>query len=176
MLLKNGWENANKGKKFLPEQDKFKFFYQSEISLEDAIAMIQTFEITRQNIKRIEKLTKSVTKKIDDNKGGESVINDDKKRITYKHLLAVYRVQKQREEELKFLKMKKNYDPAAAIIPALNSVGTNATETDPRFKNIQSIKDVRDSRKQAQYEKQEEFKKYKEDLENQIKEIEGELI
>lgn len=156
----------------LPEQDKIKNFYVADMSLEDAISVIQNFEISRQNIKRIEKLTK-VTKKVEENKGGENMVSEEKKKATYRHLLAVYKVQKLREEELKFLKMKKNYDPTAAIIPALNAVGTNSTENDERFKDIESPSKVREIRKVAQREKEEEFQKYQQELEDQIKLIEG---
>ena len=101
------------------------------------------------------------------------MVNEEKKRLTYKHLLAVYKVQKLREEELIFLKAKKNLDPTAAIIPALNAVGTNPTEDDERFKDIPNTKQVREQRKQMQDEREKEFKTYNEELEKQIQEIES---
>ena len=69
--------------------------------------------------------------------------------------------------------MKKNFDPTAAIIPALNAVGTNPTEDEDEFKNhVHYPEEIRMERKQKQLEKEELFKKYTEDLENQIHDIE----
>ena len=51
LLLENSLKRANGDT--LPEEDRTKFFYHMDISFEDAISMLQNFEICRQNIKRI---------------------------------------------------------------------------------------------------------------------------
>ena len=173
ILLEEGLKRVNGGVPALPEEDKTKFFFNVDLGFEDAISIIQNFEICRQNIRRISAQLKFASKKADDQIGGQVLVSEEKKSLILQHLIAIQKVKQMKDDELKFLKMKNNSIEEAAIIPALNSVGTNLTEKDEKFANLKSPAEVRKDRKEIQKEKERDFNQYSKDMENSIKTIEG---
>lgn len=172
ITLDEGLKRVNGGLA-LPEEDKIKFFFHTDLGFEDAISVIQNFEICRQNIKRINTQLKYASKKADDQMGGQALVSEEKKKLILQHLIAVQKVKQMRDDELKFLKMKKNSIEEAAIIPALNSIGTNFTEKDERFSKLKSPAEVRKDRKEIQKERQRDFEEYEKSLEEQIQVVNG---
>ena len=173
ILLEEGLKRVNNGK-ILEEEDKTKFFYHVDLQFEEAVSILQNFEICRQNIKRISAQLKFASKKNEEQSGNNQVlVGDEKRAMILKHLIAIQKVKQIREDELKFLKMKKNSIEEAAIIPALNSIGANPTEKEEQFMNLKSPQEVRKDRKEIQKEKERDYEKYLSDMENSIKVIEG---
>ena len=174
ITLEEGLKRINKGIPALPEIDRTNFFYDKNFGFEDAISMLQNFELGRQNIRRINTQLKIASRKADDQMGNQMlVVSEEKKSLIMQHLIAIQKVKHQSEEELKFLKMKKNSIEEAAIIPALNSVGTNLTEKDERYANLKSPNEVRKDRKEIQKERQKDFDQYNINLEKSIEAIQG---
>ena len=173
ILLEEGLKRVNNGNT-LPEEDKTKFFYHVDLQFEDAIKMLQNFEIGRQNISRISTQLKYAMKKDKEQIGStQAIVSDEKKVIILQHLIAIQKVKQIREEEMKFLRMKKYSLEEAAIIPALNSIGTNPTEKDEEFSMIQSPEEVRKNRKEIQKERERDYEKYLKQLEESINNVEG---
>ena len=159
----------------LPEEDRTKFFYHVDLSFDDAIHMLQNFEICRQNIKRITQKLKYELKKEKDLMagGGQTLASEERRSIILQHLVAIQKVKQIKEEEMKFLKMKKNSLEENLIIPALNSIGTNPTEKDEVFSNLKSPEEIRKNRKEIQKERQRDYEEYLKNLEKTINETEG---
>ena len=159
----------------LPEEDRTKFFYHVDLSFDDAIHMLQNFEICRQNIKRITQKLKYELKKEKDlmTGGGQTLASEERRSIILQHLVAIQKVKQIKEEEMKFLKMKKNTLEENLIIPALNSIGTNPTEKDEVFSNLKSPAEIRKNRKEIQKERQRDYEEYLKNLEKSINETEG---
>lgn len=66
----------------LPELDITNFFFKFELNLDDAIKILQNFEVGRQNTKRITKSLKLAQTKNDDNSSDKKVLmDDDRKKI-----------------------------------------------------------------------------------------------
>mgnify|MGYP000571648234 FL=1 len=66
----------------LPELDITNFFFKFELNLDDAIKILQNFEVGRQNTKRITKSLKLAQTKNDDNTSDKKVLmDDDRKKI-----------------------------------------------------------------------------------------------
>jgi len=173
ILLEEGLKRTNNGL-VLPEEDKTKFFFHVDLSFEDSISMLQNFEICRQNIKRISAQLKFASKKNEENiNQGQVLVSEEKKSMILQHLIAIQKIKQIREDELKFLKMKKNSIEEAAIIPALNSIGSNPTEKEEKFQNLKSPDEVRKDRKEIQKEKERDYDQYLIDMENSIKNVEG---
>ena len=172
IILNEGLKRINNGI-VLPEEDKIKSFFDINLNFEDSISIIQNFEICRQNIRRISAQLKFASKKADDQITGQVLVSEEKKSLILQHLIAIQKVKQIRDEELKFLKMKNNSIEDAAIIPALNSIGTNLTEKEEKFMNLKSPSEIRKDRKEIQKEKEKDFHQYENDLENSIKIIEG---
>jgi hypothetical protein len=112
----------------------------------------------RQNLKRISKALKLAQKKIETDMGGDKKIlmEDERKKLVYDHLISLYKVRKTREEEQKFLKM----------LP-------NDTHDKEEQYGVKIAEETRKNRKIIQREKQEEYDKYKKDLSKNIQLIEG---
>ena len=159
----------------LPEEDRTKFFYHVDIGFEDSISMLQNFEICRQNIKRITQKLKYELKKEKDvlAGGGQTLASEERRSIILHHLVAIQKVKQIKDEEMKFLKMKKKSLEESLMIPALNSIGTNPTEKDEIFSNLKSPEEIRKIRKEIQKERQRDYEDYLKDLEKNIKEVEG---
>ena len=173
LLLENGLKRVNGNT--LPEEDRTKFFYHVDLSFDDAVCMLQNFEIGRQNVKRISQKLKFEMKKEKDPMagGGQTLASEERKSIILQHLVAIQKIKQIREEEMKFLKMKKNTLEENLLIPALNSIGTNPTEKDEVFSNIKSPEEIRKNRKEIQKERQRDYDEYLKNLEKSIKEVEG---
>ena len=153
LLLENALKRVNGNT--LPEEDRTKFFYHADLTFDDAISMLQNFEIGRQNIKRItQKLKYELKKEKDPIAGGQTLASEERKSIILQHLVAIQKVKQIKEEEMKFLRMKKYSLEESAMIPALNSIGTNPTEKDEIFSNIKTPEEVRKNRKEIQKERQ----------------------
>ena len=173
ILLESGLKRVNNGL-ILPEEDKFKFFYHVEMNFEDAISMLQNFELCRQNIGRIEESLKLASKKNEEQMGGGQIlVSEEKKMITLQHLIAIQKVKQLKEEEMKFLRMKKMTHEESTMVPALNSVGTNPTEKEEKFANVPSPEEVRKNRKEIQKEREREYEDFLIDMEKSISNIEG---
>ena len=171
LLLENGLKRVNGNT--LPEEDRTKFFYHVDLSFEDAICMLQNFEICRQNIKRISQKLKYEMKKEKDpiSGGGQTLASEERRSIILQHLVAIQKVKQSREEEMMFLRMKKfSFEDN---MPALNSIGTNPTEKDEIFSNIRSPEEIRKNRKEIQKERQRDYEEYLKSLEKSINEVEG---
>lgn len=153
LLLENGLKRLNGNT--LPEEDRTKFFYHVDLTFDDAVCMLQNFEIGRQNIKRITQKLKFEMKKEKDPMagGGQTLAAEERKNIILQHLVAIQKIKQIREEEMKFLRMKKNTLEENLAIPALNSIGTNPTEKDEVFSNIKSPDEIRKNRKEIQKRK-----------------------
>ena len=173
ILLENSLQRANGNT--LPEEDRTKFFYHVDLTFDDAISMLQNFEIGRQNIKRITQKLKYELKKEKDPiaGGGQTLASEERRSIIVQHLVAIQKVKQIKDEEMKFLRMKKNSLSENLLIPALNSIGTNPTEKDEIFSNIKSPEEVRKNRKEIQKERQRDYDEYLKNLEKSINEVEG---
>ena len=173
LLLENGLKRVNGNT--LPEEDRTKFFYHVDLSFDDAVCMLQNFEIGRQNVKRISQKLKFELKKEKDPMagGGQTLASEERKSIILQHLVAIQKIKQIREEEMKFLRMKKNTLEENLLIPALNSIGTNPTEKDEVFSNIKSPEEIRKNRKEIQKERQRDYNEYLKNLEKSINEVEG---
>ena len=173
LLLENGLKRLNGNT--LPEEDRTKFFYHVDLTFDDAVCMLQNFEIGRQNIKRITQKLKFEMKKEKDPMagGGQTLAAEERKNIILQHLVAIQKIKQIREEEMKFLRMKKNTLEENLAIPALNSIGTNPTEKDEVFSNIKSPDEIRKNRKEIQKERQRDYDEYLKNLEKSINEVEG---
>ena len=173
LLLENGLKRVNGNT--LPEEDRTKFFYHVDLSFDDAVCMLQNFEIGRQNVKRISQKLKFELKKEKDPMagGGQTLASEERKSIILQHLVAIQKIKQIREEEMKFLRMKKNTLEENLLIPALNSIGTNPTEKDEVFSNIKSPEEIRKNRKEIQKERQRDYDEYLKNLEKSINEVEG---
>ena len=173
LLLDNGLKRKHGNT--LPEEDRIKFFYHVDFSFDDAICMLQNFEIARQNIKRISQKIKYEKKKEKDpiSGGGQTLASEERRSIILQHLVAIQKVKQIKEEEMKFLRMKKNTLEENLVIPALNSIGTNPTEKDEVFSNIKSPEEIRKNRKEIQKERQRDYEEYLKTLEKSINEVEG---
>ena len=172
ILLENSLQRANGNT--LPEEDRTKFFFHADLTFDDAISMLQNFEIGRQNIKRItQKLKYELKKEKDPIAGGQTLASEERKSIILQHLVAIQKVKQIKEEEMKFLRMKKYSLEESSMIPALNSIGTNPTEKDEIFSNIKTPEEVRKNRKEIQKERQRDYDEYLKNLEKSINEVEG---
>ena len=174
LLLENGLKRINGNT--LPEEDKTKFFYHVDLGFEDAICILQNFEIGRQNIKRIAHRLKLEMKREKDpiSGGGQTLASEERRSIILQHLVAIQKVKQMKEEEMQFLRMKKiNSLEDNVYIPALNSIGTNPTEKDEVFSNIKSPEEIRKNRKEIQKERQRDYEEYLKTLEKSINEVEG---
>lgn len=66
----------------LPEVDITNFFFKFELNFDDAIKILQNFEVGRQNTKRITKSLKLAQTKNDENTADKKVLmDDDRKKI-----------------------------------------------------------------------------------------------
>ena len=66
----------------LPEVDVTNFYFKFDLNFEDAIKILQNFEVGRQNIKRITKPLKLTQKQNDENNYDKKVtLEDDRKKI-----------------------------------------------------------------------------------------------
>ncbi len=75
----------------LPEIDITNFFFKFDLNFEDAIKILQNFEVGRQNMKRITKSLKLAQKKSDDNPTEKKVLlEEDRKKVEY--VLYIYYV------------------------------------------------------------------------------------
>ena len=173
LLLENGLKRLNGNT--LPEEDRTKFFYHVDLTFDDAVCMLQNFEIGRQNIKRITQRILFEMKRVKDVMpgGGQTLAAEEKKNMNLQHLVAIQKVKQIREEEMKFLRMKKYTLEENLTIPALNSIGTNPTEKDEIFSNIKSPDEIRKNRKEIQKERQRDYDEYLKNLEKSINEVEG---
>lgn len=170
ILLDKNLERVNNT---LPEEDKEKFFFQVDMDFEKAIEILQNTEICRQNNRRINAQIKFANKKNDENLGGQQIqVAEEKRAMLLQHLMALQKVKDLREEEMKFLRMKKVSFEELMSTPALNSVGTNPTEKDMRFNNVLSPEEVRKNRKVEQKSKEDEYEQYLKDLEGEIMKVE----
>ena len=159
----------------LPEEDRTKFFYHVDITFDESISILQNFEICRQNIKRITQKLKYELKKEKDPiaGGGQTLAAEERRSIVLQHLVAIQKVKQIKEEEMKFLRMKKNTFEENLMIPALNSIGTNPTEKDEIFSNLKSPEEIRKNRKEIQKERERDYQDYLKNLEKSINEVEG---
>ena len=159
----------------LPEEDRTKFFYHVDITFDESISILQNFEICRQNIKRITQKLKYELKKEKDPiaGGGQTLAAEERRSIVLQHLVAIQKVKQIKEEEMKFLRMKKNTFEENLMIPALNSIGTNPTEKDEIFSNLKSPEEIRKNRKEIQKESERDYQDYLKNLEKSINEVEG---
>jgi len=132
----------------LPEQDVTKIFYKINLGFEDAVRILQNFEMGRQNLNRVNKTLKLAQKKIDSETGGEKKIlmEDEKKKLVVEHIVALHKMRKAKEEELKFLKM--------------SSENKNSEETI----GVQLAEENRKQRKLIQKEKLFDYNKYKNNM------------
>jgi len=159
----------------LPEEDRTKFFYHVDITFDESISILQNFEICRQNIKRITQKLKYELKKEKDPiaGGGQTLAAEERRSIILQHLVAIQKIKQIKEEEMKFLRMKKNTFEENLLIPPLNSIGTNPTEKDEIFSNLKSPDEIRKNRKEIQKERQRDYQDYLKNLEKSINEVEG---
>ena len=136
---------------------------------------MQNFEICRQNIKRITQKLKYELKKEKDPiaGGGQTLAAEERRSIILQHLVAIQKIKQIKEEEMKFLRMKKNTFEENLMIPALNSIGTNPTEKDEIFSNLKSPEEIRKNRKEIQKERERDYQDYLKNLEKSINEVEG---
>ena len=173
LLLDNGLKRKNGNT--LPEEDRIKFFYHVDFSFDDAICMLQNFEIGRQNIKRISQKLKYEQKKEKDPSvgGGQTLASEERRSIILQHLVAIQKVKKIKDDEMKFLRMKEYSLEENPYIYALNSIGTNPTEKDDIFSNIKSPEEIRKNRKEIQKERQRDYDEYLKTLGKSINEVEG---
>ena len=173
LLLDNGLKRKNGNT--LPEEDRIKFFYHVDFSFDDAICMLQNFEIGRQNIKRISQKLKYEQKKEKDPSvgGGQTLASEERRSIILQHLVAIQKVKKIKDDEMKFLRMKEYSLEENPYIYALNSIGTNPTEKDDIFSNIKSPDEIRKNRKEIQKERQRDYDEYLKTLGKSINEVEG---
>ena len=173
LLLENSLKRANGDT--LPEEDRTKFFYHMDISFEDAISMLQNFEICRQNIKRITQTINYELKKTKDTLAGagQTLASEERKTIILQHLVAIQKVKQLKEEESQFLRMKKYPLEQYIEDSALNSIGTNPTEKDKRFSDLKQPEVIRKNRKEIQKERQRDYEDYLKKLEKNIKDVEG---
>jgi len=66
----------------LPEKDVTNFFFKFDFNFEDAIKILQNFEVGRQNMKRITKSLRLAQKKTDDNPSDKKVLlEEDRKKV-----------------------------------------------------------------------------------------------
>ena len=161
LLLENSLKRANGNT--LPEEDR------------TTISMLQNFEIGRQNIKRITQKLKYESNRMKDPiaGGGQTLASEERKSLILHHLVAIQKVKQIKEDEMKFLRMKKKTLQDQILLPTLNSIGTNPTEKDEIFSNIKSPEEVRKNRKEIQKERQRDYDEYLKDLEKSINEVEG---
>ena len=173
LLLENSLKRANGNT--LPEEDRTKFFYHVDLTFDDAISMLQNFEIGRQNIKRITQKLKYESNRMKDPiaGGGQTLASEERKSLILHHLVAIQKVKQIKEDEMKFLRMKKKTLQDQILLPTLNSIGTNPTEKDEIFSNIKSPEEVRKNRKEIQKERQRDYDEYLKNLEKSITEVEG---
>jgi hypothetical protein len=136
----------------LAENDIKKVFFNINLNMEDAVRIIQNFELGRQNLKRIGKSLKLAHKILDNDLGTEKKIlmEDEKKKLVVEHLVSLHKIKRAKEDELKFLKM----------IPD-DKVETEVTGSKLAEEN-------RKQRKLIQKEKQDEYDNYKNDMSNNI--------
>lgn len=141
----------------LPEEDVTKFFFNVNLTIEDSIKILQNFEMGRQNLKRISKALKLAQKKIETDMGGDKKIlmEDERKKLVFEHLISLYKVRKTREEELKFLKM----------LPS-------DSDKEDQY-GVKIAEETRNNRKIIQREKDEDYEKFKKDLTKNIQLVEG---
>ena len=99
LLLENGLKRVSGNT--LPEEDRTKWFYKIDLSFDDAISMLQNFEIGRQNIKRITQKLKYELKKEKDpiSGGGQTLASEERRSIILQHLVAIQKVKQLKEEE-----------------------------------------------------------------------------
>ena len=172
LLLENGLKRVYGNT--LPEDEGTKLFYFVDFGFEDAICMIQNFEICRQNLKRISRqLELEKRGNIPINPGGPTLASEERKSLIMQHLVAFQKVKKYKEEEMVFLRMKKNTFEDIEDYPPLNSIGTNPTEKDEVFSNIKPPEEIRKNRKEIQKERQRDYDEYLKTLEKSINEVEG---
>ena len=173
LLLENGLKRVYGNT--LPERDTTKLFYHVSFGFDDAVCMLQNFEICRQNIKRISQRLKYEMKKEKDpiSGGGQTLATEERRSIILQHLVAIQKIKQIKEEEMEFLRMKKISLEDSTNIHALNSIGTNPTEDDKVFSNIKSPEEIRKIRKEIQKEKQKDYEEYLKTLEKSINEVEG---
>jgi len=136
----------------LPEQDVTKIFYKINLTFEDAVKILQNFEMGRQNLKRVSKALKLSQKRLENESGGEKKIlmEDEKKKLVVEHIVALHKMRKGKEEELKFLKM----------LPDDKASGYDI--------GIELAEENRKQRKLLQKEKLAEYEKYKNNLINNV--------
>lgn len=136
----------------LPEQDVNKIFYKIDLTFDDAVRLLQNFEMGRQNLKRVSKTLKLAQKKIENESGGEKKIlmEDEKKKLVVEHIVALHKMRKAKEEELKFLKM----------LPEDKSSGQDI--------GVELAEENRKQRKLVQKEKIAEYEKYKNNMINNV--------
>jgi len=138
----------------LAEEDVTKFFFNVNLNIEEAVKVIQNFEMSRQNLKRISKALKLAHKKIETDLGSENKIlmEDERKRLVIEHLISIYKVKKTREDEMKFLKMLPDGEDNL---------------------DLRIAEENRKNRKVVQIEKELEYNNYKKDLASNIELVEG---
>jgi len=66
----------------LPEKDVMNFFFKFDLNFDEAIKILQNFEVGRQNMKRITKSLRLAQKKTDDNPSDKKVLlEEDRKKV-----------------------------------------------------------------------------------------------
>ena len=99
--LRNGEEGSTVPS--MPEKDNTKFFFQSDMNVEEAIRIIQNFETSRQNLSRINIPLKTVKQKkkleAESNMGEKKLYPEEElKKALVEHMIAYKKMNKNREE------------------------------------------------------------------------------
>jgi len=155
--LRNGEEGSTVPS--MPEKDNTKFFFQSDMNVEEAIRIIQNFETSRQNLSRINIPLKTVKQKkkleAESNMGEKKLYPEEElKKALVEHMIAYKKMNKNREEEKEFLKM----------IPESKS---------DKKTSIEEANEIAKNRKVIQQQKEKEYEEYKNSLIEKIKLIQG---
>ena len=91
----------------LPEEDIYQKHYIMDVKFDEAICILQNFEMARQGLTRVEKLIKEENKKTFDHDIGTKVIigEDESKKLVIENIISHYKLKHVKYNEIELLKM-----------------------------------------------------------------------
>lgn len=143
----------------LPEEDIYTKHYIVDLSFNEAINILQNFEMARQGLKRVDKIIKEEAKKATDHDiGAKSIIGEvESKNLIMENIIAHYKLKKNRYDEMELLRM----------IPQDTSANDSSTD------NNKFAAEVRAERKLIQNDEKIEYEEvFKNNLKDKFKKIE----
>lgn len=138
----------------LPEEDIFPRFQiaLAEINKDQAIKILQDFEMGRQCIHRIEKLDN----KKDTDLAGELIVGDESKRLIFENLMAHFKLKKTKYDEMEIVKM----------------LPQDKSQTDSSNNPVKFSEETREERKRIQKNNLIYYEEYKNEMREKFKLVE----